>query len=258
MLHEEKEDGQKALGSEGAAFYCPSKRKENRSRSTRGWGATTRREFATSVGAVTGDMAIRLSGLRATGIFASDRPQEAVANVVCVDMKINDRGHTSFIDLRITLADLSREDFGLTGTKKGCDHGQGGACTVLVNGRRINTRPSLAIRHQGDEITAIQGIAKGEELHPIQAAFLEPDGFQCGYSTPGKTCSALPLLKESDERYASFLTANLGKPGPADVTPEEIRERMSGNICRCGAYPGIFQAVRNTYSRHRIGAGEKS
>jgi xanthine dehydrogenase YagT iron-sulfur-binding subunit len=131
------------------------------------------------------------------------------------------------IDPRVTLLDALREHLVLTGTKKGCDHGQCGACTVLVNGRRINSCLSLAVTHEGDEITTIEGLAKGEELHPVQAAFLEHDGFQCGYCTPGQICSAVALLKE-------------GHAG----SDAEIREWMSGNLCRCGAYTNIVAAIR--------------
>ncbi|MEI9898552.1 MAG: 2Fe-2S iron-sulfur cluster-binding protein [Chthoniobacter sp.] len=131
------------------------------------------------------------------------------------------------LDPRVTLLDALREHLTLTGTKKGCDHGQCGACTVLVNGRRINSCLSLAVTHEGDEITTIEGLAKGEELHPVQAAFLEHDGFQCGYCTPGQICSAVALLQEG----------HAGSDG-------EIREWMSGNICRCGAYPNIVAAIR--------------
>jgi xanthine dehydrogenase YagT iron-sulfur-binding subunit len=131
------------------------------------------------------------------------------------------------LDPRVTLLDVLREDLRLTGSKKGCDHGQCGACTVLVNGRRINSCLSLAITHDGDEITTIEGLASGEELHPMQTAFIEHDGFQCGYCTPGQICSAVALLKENH--------AN---------SDDEILEWMSGNICRCGAYPNILAAIK--------------
>src|SRR4051812_115008 len=144
-----------------------------------------------------------------------------------VRLKINGQEHALEIDPRTTLLDALREHLQLTGSKKGCDHGQCGACTVLVNGRRINSCLSLAITHEGDEITTIEGLAKGDELHPVQAAFLEHDGFQCGYCTPGQICSAVALLKE-------------GHTG----SDAEIREWMSGNICRCGAYTNIVAAIR--------------
>jgi len=134
----------------------------------------------------------------------------------------------------VTLLDALRERLQLTGSKKGCDHGQCGACTVLVNGRRINSCLTLAVMHEGDEITTIEGLANGEDLHPMQAAFVEQDGFQCGYCTPGQICSAVALLKENH--------AN---------NDDEIREWMSGNICRCGAYAGILAAIKEAKKKVR-------
>jgi xanthine dehydrogenase YagT iron-sulfur-binding subunit len=168
----------------------------------------------------------------------------ASANAVEVSLRINGSEHRSAIDPRVTLLDLLRERLGLTGTKKGCDHGQCGACTVLVNGRRINSCLSLAASHEGDQITTIEGLAHKGELEPIQAAFIEHDGFQCGYCTPGQICSAVALLSEVRKGDASFVTPDPRRLGPVDLTDDEIRERMSGNICRCGAYPGIVAAVK--------------
>jgi xanthine dehydrogenase YagT iron-sulfur-binding subunit len=148
------------------------------------------------------------------------------------------------LDPRVTLLDLLRENLGLTGTKKGCDHGQCGACTVLSNGRRINSCLSLAVSHDGDEKTTVEGLARGGELHPVQAAFIEHDGFQCGYCTPGQICSAVALLDEARRGDASWVTPAVRRVGAVALTDDEIRERMSGNICRCGAYPGIVAAVR--------------
>jgi xanthine dehydrogenase YagT iron-sulfur-binding subunit len=144
----------------------------------------------------------------------------------------------------VTLLDLLRERFGLSGTKKGCDHGQCGACTVLVNGRRINSCLSLAASHDGDRVTTIEGLAHSGILAPIQAAFIEQDGFQCGYCTPGQICSAVALLSEVRKGDASYVTPNPQRLGTIALTDDEIRERMSGNICRCGAYPGIVAALR--------------
>jgi xanthine dehydrogenase YagT iron-sulfur-binding subunit len=149
------------------------------------------------------------------------------AGAVSVHLKINGQEQALELDVRVTLLDALRERLQLTGSKKGCDHGQCGACTVLVNGRRINSCLSFAVMHDGDEITTIEGLAKGEELHPVQAAFLEQDGFQCGYCTPGQICSAVACIKEGHTR-----------------TDAEIREWMSGNLCRCGAYPNIVAAIR--------------
>jgi xanthine dehydrogenase YagT iron-sulfur-binding subunit len=137
-----------------------------------------------------------------------------------------------------------RERLGLTGTKKGCDHGQCGACTVLVNGRRINSCLSLAISHDGDQVTTIEGLAAGGALHAVQAAFIEHDGFQCGYCTPGQICSAVALLSEVRKGDASFVTRSPQQLERIELTDDEIRERMSGNICRCGAYAGILAAVK--------------
>jgi xanthine dehydrogenase YagT iron-sulfur-binding subunit len=167
---------------------------------------------------------------------------------VPLELTINGKPHKLNLDPRVTLLDLLRENLGLTGTKKGCDHGQCGACTVLANGRRINSCLSLAVVHQGDQITTIEGAAQGAQLHPVQAAFIEHDGFQCGYCTPGQICSAVALLEEAKRGDASYLTTDLKQTGPAELTPQEIRERMSGNICRCGAYPGIVAAIRSVKS----------
>ena len=137
-----------------------------------------------------------------------------------------------------------RDGLGLVGAKFGCGIGQCGACTVLMNGRRINSCLSLAVSHDGDEITTVEGLAKGRTLDAIQSAFIEQDGFQCGYCTPGQICSAVALLEEARRGDASFVTADVSRTGPAELTEIEIRERMSGNICRCGAYPQIVAAVK--------------
>jgi xanthine dehydrogenase YagT iron-sulfur-binding subunit len=149
-----------------------------------------------------------------------------------VALKINGQEHKLTIDPRTTLLDALREHLHFTGSKKGCDHGQCGACTVLVNGRRINSCLSLALVHEGDEITTIEGLATGEELHPVQAAFLEHDGFQCGYCTPGQICSAVACIAEGHA-----------------TSDAEIREWMSGNLCRCGAYPNIVAAVKEAQGK---------
>jgi xanthine dehydrogenase YagT iron-sulfur-binding subunit len=153
-------------------------------------------------------------------------------STTAVRFRINGKEYNLQLDPRATLLDTLREGLNLTGSKKGCDHGQCGACTVLVNGRRINSCLSLAVTHEGDEITTIEGLAQGDELHPVQAAFIEHDGFQCGYCTPGQICSAVACLKEGH--------AN-------DVT--QIREWMSGNLCRCGAYPNIVAAIQDAQSK---------
>jgi len=145
------------------------------------------------------------------------------------------------VDARTTLLDLLRERLHLTGSKKGCDHGQCGACTVLVNGRRINACLSLALAHEGDAITTIEGLAVDEALHPVQAAFVEHDGFQCGYCTPGQICSAIGMLDEARHGQPSYIGSDAGH---VELDAAEIRERMSGNLCRCGAYVNIVAAIR--------------
>ena len=146
------------------------------------------------------------------------------------------------IDPRTTLLDLLRERLHLTGSKKGCDHGQCGACTVLVNGRRINACLTLALAHEGDAITTIEGLAQGDMLHPVQTAFIEHDGFQCGYCTPGQICSAVGMLDEARHGQPSYVS---GAAEHVKLDAAEIRERMSGNLCRCGAYVNIVAAVRD-------------
>ena len=159
-------------------------------------------------------------------------------------MRLTINGETRDLDLdvRTSLLDALREHLALTGTKKGCDHGQCGACTVLVNGRRINACLSLAVSHEGDEITTIEGLGTPDELHPMQAAFLDRDAFQCGYCTPGQICSAVGMLAEVEDNWPSLATEDMA--GPASLTEAEIRERMSGNLCRCSAYPNIVDAIR--------------
>jgi xanthine dehydrogenase YagT iron-sulfur-binding subunit len=161
---------------------------------------------------------------------------------VQVSFSVNGEARALDLDPRITLLDALREHLKLTGTKKGCDHGQCGACTVLVNGRRINACLTLAVMHEGDEVTTVEGLAKGDALHPLQAAFLEHDAFQCGYCTPGQIVSAVAMLREAAEGRPSQVTEDL-ETAPA-LTDAEIRERMSGNLCRCSAYPNILSAIR--------------
>lgn len=157
---------------------------------------------------------------------------------VSVTFQVNGVKHSLSLDPRVTLLDALREHLRLTGTKKGCDHGQCGACTVLVNGRRVNSCLSFAVMHDRHEITTIEGLGSGTEIHPVQAAFLEHDAFQCGYCTPGQIMSAAGLLSELEP----------------DATDDVIRENMSGNICRCGAYPNIVAAVRHAFTN---GAGAR-
>ncbi len=161
-----------------------------------------------------------------------------------VTLKINGDTHTLQLDTRTSLLDTLREHLALPGSKKGCDHGQCGACTVLVNGRRVNSCLLLAAAADGDEITTIEGLAQGETLSVVQEAFLVHDGYQCGYCTSGQICSATALLEEMKRGEASVVSFEDGSQNAPKLTDHEIRERMSGNLCRCGAYPNIVAAVR--------------
>jgi xanthine dehydrogenase YagT iron-sulfur-binding subunit len=161
-----------------------------------------------------------------------------------VHLTINGHAHELQLEARTTLLDALREYAMLTGTKKGCDRGQCGACTVIANGRRINSCLTLAVMHDGDSIITVEGLAKGETLSPIQQAFIEHDAFQCGFCTPGQLCSATALLDEFRAGTASAATPDV-RFRPPQLTDDEIRERMSGNICRCGAYPNIVAAVKS-------------
>ena len=162
--------------------------------------------------------------------------------VLPLHLTINGDARELQVEPWTTLLDLLRDKLDLTGTKKGCDHGQCGACTVLVNGERINACLSLALMHDGDEVTTIEGLADGDALHPLQAAFLRHDAFQCGYCTPGQIVSGVAVLAEAAANGPSFVTEDLVEPGP--LTDAELRERMSGNLCRCSAYPNILAALR--------------
>jgi xanthine dehydrogenase YagT iron-sulfur-binding subunit len=200
-----------------------------------------------AVGSVTSAIAFKVPVFATPAVNTLVAPSAVTDDkgLVSVTLLINQRKQMLSLDPRVTLLDLLREDLALTGTKKGCDHGQCGACTVLVNGVRVNSCLTLAVTLDGEEVTTIEGIARGNSLHPMQAAFLEHDGLQCGYCTPGQICSAVGLLREARNGEASSVTADLTQTGPPNLTPDEIRERMSGNICRCGAYPGIVAAVKS-------------
>lgn len=158
-----------------------------------------------------------------------------------VAFEVNGQKHALDLDTRTTLLDALREHLKLTGTKKGCDHGQCGACTVIVDGRRINSCLTLAVMHEGGKITTIEGLGTPGKLHPLQAAFVKHDGYQCGYCTPGQICSAKAMLDEIKAGVPSHVTADL--TAAPRVTAAEVRERMSGNICRCGAYSNIVEAI---------------
>ena len=192
---------------------------------------------------------VAILGGMASGVPAAEAQTTAPPASAEVTLTINNQARKFSLDPRVTLLDLLRERMQLMGTKKGCDHGQCGACTVLVNGERINSCLSLAVTHDGDHVTTIEGLANGDELHPLQAAFVENDGFQCGYCTPGQICSGVAMMEEARNGVPSAVTSDLTSSGPVHLTDDEIRERMAGNICRCGAYPNIVTAVRAVYGR---------
>ncbi len=205
----------------------------------------TRRELllasATSVAATTAPGAAAIAADATT-------PAAAKAPVTArVSFTVNGQPRELELDTRTTLLDALREHLRLTGTKKGCDHGQCGACTVIAGGRRINSCLSLALMHEGDEITTIEGLGTPDRLHPMQRAFVSHDGYQCGYCTPGQICSAVAMLGEIEAGVPSHVSADLTARPRA--TADELRERMSGNICRCGAYSNILDAITEVAGR---------
>jgi len=186
---------------------------------------TTRRQFLGQVGLASAGLQLAPLITKATGILPSN--EALAAEPVTLNFIVNGLKKSLVLDTRVTLLDALREKMLMPGTKKGCDHGQCGACTVLLDGRRINSCLHLAVMCEGSEVTTIEGLATGDQLHPMQAAFLKHDGFQCGYCTPGQICSAVGLVKEGHAH-----------------TDAEIKEQMSGNICRCGAYQNIVAAIK--------------
>ncbi|WP_278387483.1 aldehyde dehydrogenase iron-sulfur subunit PaoA [Pseudomonas oryzihabitans] len=205
----------------------------------------SRRQFLGTSAVLVATSAIPGYGFAQASGGAPLTPQAIAARLpqlLPLTLQINGEARRLRVDSRATLLDALRENLHLTGTKKGCDHGQCGACTVLVNGQRINSCLSLAAMHEGDTITTIEGLGNAERLHPMQAAFLAKDGFQCGYCTPGQICSAVALLDEVKAGMPSHVSKRLD--GPMRLSEEEIRERMSGNLCRCSAYPNIVAAIQ--------------
>jgi xanthine dehydrogenase YagT iron-sulfur-binding subunit len=190
---------------------------------------------------------ILIAGVASTafsGVAISDKASASSSSQAAsatVQLEVNGDRHSLELDTRTTLLDALREHLHLTGTKKGCDHGQCGACTVIVDGRRINSCLTLAVMHEGDSITTIEGLGTPGKLHPMQAAFIKHDGYQCGYCTPGQICSAVAVLAEIKAGIPSHVTDDL--TGTMQPTNMEMRERMSGNICRCGAYSNIAEAM---------------
>jgi xanthine dehydrogenase YagT iron-sulfur-binding subunit len=185
-----------------------------------------------------------ITDVDAKDVKIADKRTESETGDMRVAFTVNGQPQHLDFDPRTSLLDALREHLHLPGTKKGCDHGQCGACTVLINGRRINACLTLAVMHEGDSIVTIEGLGAPGTLHPLQAAFVERDAFQCGYCTPGQICSAVGMLAEAKAGWPSHATADVAADAPL-LTEAEIRERMSGNICRCAAYPNIVAAIRD-------------
>lgn len=194
-------------------------------------------------GVLGGGMAIAAVVSAGGEVAEAKRVSKNMREIMPITIEINGKKQALELDPRVTLLDALREHLHLTGTKKGCDHGQCGACTVLINGRRVNSCLTLAVMHEGDQVTTIEGLGTQEALHPMQAAFISHDGYQCGYCTPGQICSAVAVLGEIADGIPSHVSQDL----LADMRPsaEELRERMSGNICRCAAYSNIIAAIRD-------------
>ena len=203
--------------------------------------------------AVTGTsmLAIHLLGIEQLMARSASIEQQVpgfIENGVSVSFDVNGMAQNLMVDPRMTLLDTLRERLNLTGSKKGCDHGQCGACTVIVDVKRVLSCLTLAATCEDKKVTTIEGLATGNELHPMQTSFIKHDGFQCGYCTPGQICSAVALMDEAKNGDASYVTADVRRKNRSvKLTDEEIRERMSGNICRCGAYPNIVDAIREVH-----------
>ena len=218
-----------------------------------------RRHFMKLVGlASAGLLASHLLGAeqalaRGVALDIQDLPASAVENGVNVTFTINTQKVELLVDPRMTLLDTLRERLGLTGSKKGCDHGQCGACTVIVNGDRVLSCLTLAASCRGKSVISIEGLAKNDTLNPMQLAFLKHDGFQCGFCTSGQICSAVALMKEAKEGQASYITEDVRRVQPSlMLSDDEIAERMSGNICRCGAYPNIVAAIKEAQTGKNV------
>ena len=206
----------------------------------------TRRELLKLTAVSVGAASANLLPHTARALASHESPSET-PSMHSVRMTVNGKAVELQLDTRTTLLDALREHLQLTGTKKGCDHGQCGACTAIVDGRRINTCLSFAVMHEGANVTTIEGLGQPDHLHPMQAAFVKHDGYQCGYCTPGQICSAVAVLDEIKRDIPSHATADLA--APAKFSIDEVRERMSGNICRCGAYSNIAEAITEVAGR---------
>lgn len=213
----------------------------------------SRRKFLGRISAAS--LSVLVAPYFTSGIFAKAPSDEAIdeitslLNEVRINLNVNNTVKPLTVDSRMTLLDALRERLQLTGSKKGCDHGQCGACTVIIDGKRKLSCLTLAATCKNKEITTVEGLANGRELHPMQQAFLKHDGFQCGYCTPGQICSSVALIDEAKIGEASYVSENFTEvKSNIDLTEEEIRERMSGNICRCGAYNNIVQAITEVHT----------
>ena len=218
-------------------------------------GPSRRRFLGQTVAGGLGMFALDLLARERTLGAMAPSPEAAYAtqparDTLRVTFRVNGAARTLDLDPRVVLVDALRERLALTGTKKGCDQGQCGACTVLVDGRRVLSCLTLAATLEGKEVTTVEGLATGDALHPLQAAFIKHDGFQCGYCTPGQLCSAVGLLAEARRGEVSHVTEDVtaASAGPTLLSDDEVRERMSGNLCRCGAYPGIVAAIQEVHS----------
>jgi len=218
----------------------------------------SRRKFLGQVGASAfGILALQVLAnqemLAAEGVLKESAAPAALENAVKVAMRINGKRTAVEVDSRMTLLDTLRENLALTGSKKGCDHGQCGSCTVIVDGNRVLSCLTLTATCEDKDVTTIEGIAEGDNLHPIQEAFIKYDAFQCGYCTPGQICSSIALLEEAKNGEVSHVTKDVReKARSLTLSDDDIRERMSGNICRCGAYPNILKAIKEVHTGNEV------
>jgi xanthine dehydrogenase YagT iron-sulfur-binding subunit len=233
-----------------AAFDCPVSRLKRQEGLENGMQSHGDFELSRRDLLIVGAASLAAPSVAATAVQSAAKAQAAALGVPAiskVSFNVNGKIRELELDTRTTLLDALREHLHLTGTKKGCDHGQCGACTVIVDGRRINSCLTLVVMHEGDSVTTIEGLGTPENLHPMQAAFVKHDGYQCGYCTPGQICSAVAVLDEIKAGIPSHASADLS--APSQPTNAELRERMSGNICRCGAYSNIADAITEVAGR---------